>query len=264
VLVSGAVLLREARLCHVRAPHLAHAEVRGNPRDGPCLEPSELPVRILVVDDDAVLAEEVQFGLAARGSTLEIATNCDDGRAAIGSGEFDAVVLDVNLPDGSGLELLAELRASGDRTPILLLTTRGSVDDRVNGLDAGADDYLAKPFKLDELAARLRAISRRRDGRASPFLTHNGLTLDAAQMLVSVEGTARALSRREAAVLGELMRRPGAVVSRRDLEARLYGWQAGVESNTIEVHVHNLRTKVGRSRIETVRGLGYRMRPAGV
>ena len=217
-------------------------------------------MRILVVEDDPLLSEGLKVGLGLFGATLDIVTNCADGRAAMASTEFDAVVLDLMLPDGSGLDLLAELRARGDRTPVLLLTALDEVADRIKGLDAGADDYLGKPFDLDELAARVRAISRRQAGRAAPSVDVNGVLLDPSKMTVSTNGKETGLSRREFAILSALMGRSGTILSKSDLEAKLYGWQEEVESNTIEVHVHNLRTKIGRDKIETVRGLGYRMR----
>jgi two-component system response regulator QseB len=217
-------------------------------------------MRILVVEDDPILSNGLKVGLGLYGVTLDIVANCADGRAAVQSSEFDALVLDVMLPDGSGLDLLAELRAAGDRTPVLLLTALDEVPDRIKGLDAGADDYLGKPFDLDELAARVRAISRRQTGRAAPHLSFNGLTLDPAVMAVRLNDEPVALSRREFAVLSALMNHPGQILSKDDLEERLYGWQEEVESNTVEVHIHKLRTKVGREKIETIRGVGYRMR----
>ncbi len=219
-------------------------------------------MRILVVEDDLVFADGLKVGLGLHGATLDVVASCADGRAALAVDEFDAVVLEVMLPDGSGLDLLASLRATGDRIPVLLLTALDEVSDRIKGLDAGADDYLSKPFDLDELAARVRAISRRREGRASSYVSCNGVTLDLARLTATVDGTTISLSRREFAILSALMEHPGIVLSKSDLEARLYGWQEEIESNTVEVHVHKLRTKIGRSNIETLRGIGYRMRSA--
>lgn len=163
------------------------------------------------------------------------------------------------LPDGSGLDVLREMRAAGDRTPVVLLTARDEVSDRIHGLDAGADDYLGKPFDLDELAARVRAVARRATGRATPGLTVSGIHLDPARLVATVDQKSIPLSRRECSILAALMERPGVVRSKADLEERLYGWQEDVESNAVEVHVHNLRNKIGRAAIETVRGVGYRM-----
>lgn len=217
-------------------------------------------MRILVVEDDPVLSNGLRAGLAMQGATLDIVENCADGRAALADSEFDALVLDLMLPDGSGLDLLVQMRANGDRTPVLLLTALDEIADRIKGLDAGADDYLGKPFDLDELGARLRAISRRQNGRASALLSCNGIVLDPANMSAVANDRPVSLSRREFAVLQALMERPGVLRSRDALEARLYGWQEEVESNAVEVHVHKLRAKLGRHVIETVRGIGYRMR----
>ena len=218
-------------------------------------------MRILVVEDDPVLSDGLKVGLGLYGATLDIVSNCADGHAALAADDFDALVLDLMLPDGSGLDLLASLRSRGDRTPVLLLTALDEVADRIRGLDAGADDYLGKPFDLEELAARVRAISRRNEGRASPQASYNGVTLNPARLTVTVDDACIDLSRREFAVLAALMDRPGTVLSKSDLEAKLYGWQEEVESNTVEVHIHKLRAKIGRTKIETLRGIGYRMRP---
>lgn len=217
-------------------------------------------MRILVVEDDPVLADGLKVGLELAGASVERVDACADARAALAATRFDAVVLDLMLPDGSGLDILAELRAAKDVTPVLLLTALDEIADKVRGLDAGADDYLGKPFDLDELAARVRAIARRGQGRAEPTLQAAGLVLDPAGLSATVEGRAVALSRREFAVLAALMERPGVIRSKSEIEERLYGWQEEVESNTVEVHIHNLRAKVGRTAIETVRGLGYRVK----
>lgn len=217
-------------------------------------------MRILVVEDDPVLMDGLKVGLGLAGATVDDVTTCADARAALATGRFDAVVLDVMLPDGSGLDVLAALRAQGDATPVLLLTALDEAPDRVRGLDGGADDYLGKPFDLDELNARVRAIARRGHGRAGPLLRAGALVLDPATLSATLEGQAVPLSRREFAVLSALMERPGVIRSRMEIEERLYGWQEEVESNAVEVHIHNLRAKVGREIIETVRGLGYRVR----
>jgi len=217
-------------------------------------------MRILVVEDDPVLMDGLKVGLGLAGATVDDVTTCADARAALATGRFDAVVLDVMLPDGSGLDVLATLRAQGDATPVLLLTALDEAPDRVRGLDGGADDYLGKPFDLDELNARVRAIARRGHGRAGPLLRAGALVLDPATLSATLEGQAVPLSRREFAVLSALMERPGVIRSRMEIEERLYGWQEEVESNAVEVHIHNLRAKVGREIIETVRGLGYRVR----
>ena len=218
-------------------------------------------MRILVIEDDPVLADGLAVGLRLNGDTVDAVATCADAVAAIETGTFDAIILDLMLPDGSGLDLLADVRQAGNRTPVLMLTALDETADRIRGLDVGADDYIGKPFDLDELAARLRAVTRRGHGQAAPVLNANGVALDPSKMLATVEGRAIVLSRREFAILMALMERPGVIRSRQALEDRLYGWQEEVESNAIEVHIHNLRAKIGKTSIETVRGLGYRMRP---
>ena len=218
-------------------------------------------MRILVIEDDPVLADGLAVGLRLNGYTVDAVATCADAVAAIETGTFDAIILDLMLPDGSGLDLLADVRQAGNRTPVLMLTALDETADRIRGLDVGADDYIGKPFDLDELAARLRAVTRRGHGQAAPVLNANGVALDPSKMLATVEGRAIVLSRREFAILMALMERPGVIRSRQALEDRLYGWQEEVESNAIEVHIHNLRAKIGKTSIETVRGLGYRMRP---
>jgi DNA-binding response OmpR family regulator len=217
-------------------------------------------MRILLVEDDDLLADGIVAGLALSGATVDAVCGVADGRHALACGAYDAVALDLMLLDGSGLDLLRDMRAAGDRTPVLLLTALDEVPDRIRGLDAGADDYLGKPFDLDELAARLRALSRRKVGRAAAQIVWRAFVLDPATLSTMVEGRPVQLSRREFIVLKTLIERPGVIHSRSELEERLYGWQEGVESNAVEVYIHNLRNKVGRDAIETVRGIGYRMR----
>lgn len=217
-------------------------------------------MRILIVEDDPILLDGLREGLKLSGFVADcVATAADATEALKADGLFDAVVLDRMLPDGSGLDILAALRRSENRIPVLLLTAKDEVGDRIDGLDAGADDYLGKPFDLDEVAARLRAITRRSSGRASAQLKLRGLTLDPASMRVVRDGAEIPLSRREFSILHALMESPQAIHSKHALEERVYGWQEDVESNTIEVHVHKLRTKLGGTVIETVRGVGYRL-----
>ena len=216
-------------------------------------------MRILVVEDDAVLLDGLKVGLGLSGFTVDTVATRADATEALAADRFDAVVLDRMLPDGSGLEVLAHLRERGDRTPVLLLTAKDETADRIDGLDAGADDYLGKPFDLDEVAARLRAITRRAEGRARPELRCGGIVLDPAGMAAHKGEASIPLSRREFSILRALMENPVMIHSKQALEQRLYGWQEDVESNTVEVHVHKLRAKLGASSIETVRGVGYRM-----
>ena len=217
-------------------------------------------MRILVVEDDAVLLDGLKVGLQMLGFTADTVSTAADAAEAARTNAFDAIVLDLMLPDGSGLDVVEKLRRAGDRTPVLLLTAKDTVADRVEGLDAGADDYLGKPFDLDEVAARLRAIVRRAQGRAESRLQWNGVTLDPARMSVERDGEEIGISRREFTVLHALMEHPGAIQSKSALEQRLYGWQEDVESNTVEVHVHKVRAKLGPEFIETVRGVGYRLK----
>lgn len=214
---------------------------------------------VLIADDDAMLRDIVRRELHGVGIVAETAGTVADAELCLANQTFDVVILDINFPDGSGLDLLATLRRHDALTPVLLLTTRDTVDDRVAGLDTGADDYLGKPFRVPELVARLRALARRR-ARGEATFARGDVVLDPARLSASVGGRRIDLSPREVALLDALMRWPGTVQSKQDLEARIYGWQEGVESNTIEVHVHNLRSKIGRHRIETVRGVGYRLR----
>lgn len=218
-------------------------------------------MRILVVEDDALIADGLAVGLRLHGFSPETVETCADADQALEAGEFDAMVLDLMLPDGSGIDLLRRLRARGTTLPVLMLTARDALDDRVAGLDAGADDYLGKPFELPELSARLRALTRRAQGRAENRIDWNGLSLDMARMSGRLGGRDLRFSRREFGVLAALMDRPGAILNKQTLEERLYGWQDGIESNTVEVHIHHLRAKLGSGFIQTVRGAGYRLAP---
>jgi two-component system OmpR family response regulator/two-component system response regulator QseB len=178
-------------------------------------------------------------------------------QGTLGSERFDLVLLDLGLPQGNGLDVLRELRGRGDATPVIVLTARDGPGDRVAGLDAGADDYLVKPFDLDELGARIRAVLRRQAGRAMPLLAHGAVTLDPATRQVTSGGQPVLLSAREYAVLELLMQRPGAVLSRAQIEDRLYGWGEEIESNAVSVYVHQLRKKLGADFIRSMRGVGY-------
>jgi two-component system response regulator QseB len=171
----------------------------------------------------------------------------------------ELVLLDLGLPRKSGLEVLRSLRAGGADLPVVIITARDAVADRIAGLDAGADDYILKPFDLDELAARIRAVARRRAGRAAPEIEYGSLRLDPAKRRALVDGQEVALSGREFALLEALLERPGAVLSRAQLEERIYGWQEEIESNAVEVHIHALRRKLGADLIRTLRGVGYTM-----
>jgi two-component system response regulator QseB len=214
-------------------------------------------MRLLLVEDDFMIGESVHQGLRQDGFAVDWVR---DGRAAelaIDNGVYDCMLLDLGLPRKEGLEVLASMRRRGNSMPVLILTARDSVADRVKGLDAGADDYLVKPFDLDELAARIRALLRRGAGRAVPLIKFGKLTLNPATHEVVFNGGPLSLSAREFALLAALLDRPGAVLSREQLEEKLYGWGEEVESNTIEVYVHALRRKLGQNFIKNVRGVGY-------
>jgi two-component system OmpR family response regulator/two-component system response regulator QseB len=218
-------------------------------------------MRILVIEDDRLLGDALQAGLSQRGYAVDWVSDGVQGETALKAEAqaYAAVVLDLGLPRLSGLELLRRLRAAGNAVPVLILTARDAVDDRVAGLDGGADDYLVKPFDLDELAARLRALTRRGRGAASASLRVQGIELDPAGHRVHFRGQAVELSAREFALLHELMLNAGRVLSRQQLEQRLYAWGEEVESNAIEVHVHHLRRKLAPELVRTVRGVGYLM-----
>lgn len=216
-------------------------------------------MRVLIVEDDEVLLDGLKTGLALEGFAADAVETIEDARLAADAVSYDAIVLDIALPDGSGLDLLRSWRSNKKPLPVLLLTARNSVRDRIDGLDGGADDYLGKPFDLDELAARIRAVARRAKGQSSTILRWRDIELDVAGREVRKEGEPISLSRRELAVLQALMEQPGRIQSRAQLEDRLYGWQDEVGSNAVEVHIHNLRSKLGRELIETVRGEGYRV-----
>ena len=214
-------------------------------------------MRILLVEDDALLGDALQVGLREQGFAVEWIRDGAAGEAALASDEFTAIVLDLGLPRMSGLELLQRVRNRGDHTPVIILTAREAVDDRVRGLDLGADDYVVKPVALKELAARLRAVARRAQGIASGSIIVGSLSLDLASRAVTYEGNPVELQPREFALLQELVLRAGRVVTRTQLETQLYEWDCSLDSNAIEVHVHHLRRKLAPKLIRTVRGVGY-------
>lgn len=214
-------------------------------------------MRVLLVEDDALLGNGVQAGLQQVGYTVDWVRDGVAAELALRNEDFDLAVLDLGLPRQDGLTVLRKLRASGKDTPVLILTARDTVADRVAGLDAGADDYLIKPFDLDELSARLRALSRRRAGRTASVIRYQDLELDPATRSLTQAGQDVILTARELAIFEALMNNIGRALSKERLEEALYGWDEGVESNAIEVHIHHLRKKLGKERIKTVRGIGY-------
>jgi two-component system OmpR family response regulator/two-component system response regulator QseB len=228
-------------------------------------------MRLLLVEDDRMIGESLRGALRLEGYAVDWVRDVASARATLATERFDGVLLDLGLPPGTGaggtaeeggLAVLRELRSREDPTPVIVLTARDALGDRVKGLDAGADDYLVKPFELDELCARLRAVLRRHGGRAQPVLSHGGVTLDPATRQVTRDGVPVLLSAREFAVLEALMLRPGALLSRAQLEDRLYGWGEEIESNAVSVYVHQLRRKLGADFIGNMRGVGYFVGPA--
>ncbi|HSE02100.1 MAG TPA: response regulator [Burkholderiales bacterium] len=216
-------------------------------------------MRLLLVEDDSMIGEGVRKGLRQDGFTVDWVREGPAAELAAANDVYDLIVLDLGLPRKDGLDVLAALRRQGNSVPVLILTARDAVADRIKGLDAGADDYVLKPFDLDELAARIRALLRRRAGRADAVIEHGELTLNMSTREARHRGKEVALSAREFALLEALLERPGAILSRAQLEERLYGWGEEVESNTVEVYIHSLRRKLGADFIRNVRGVGYRV-----
>ncbi len=214
-------------------------------------------MRFLLVEDDRMIGDTLRAALRMEGHAVDWVRDAAAAEGTLASERFDLVLLDLGLPQGNGLDVLRALRARGDATPVIVLTARDGPGDRVAGLDAGADDYLVKPFELDELGARIRAVHRRQAGRAMPLLAHGGVSLDPATRQVMRGGRPVLLSAREYAVLELLMQRPGAVLSRAQIEDRLYGWGEEIESNAVSVYVHQLRKKLGADFIRSMRGVGY-------
>jgi len=214
-------------------------------------------MRLLLVEDDTMIGEAVQDLLRAEHYAVDWVQNGDLADTALRTQAYDLVLLDLGLPRRDGLEVLRALRARKNRTPVLVATARDGVAQRIEGLDAGADDYVLKPYDLDELLARIRALLRRAAGRAEPVYEHQGVSIAPATREASVQGTAVQLSAREWAVIEPLLARPGSVLSRAQLEEKLYGWGDEINSNAVEVYIHGLRKKLGADLILNVRGVGY-------
>lgn len=219
-------------------------------------------MRILLVEDDPLLGDGLHTALKRDGHAVDWLTDGQQAAHALHGESFELVLLDLSLPRRDGLSLLRQWRADGHTLPILILTARDTVEERVQGLDLGADDYLVKPFELAELRARIRALHRRAQGSATPLLRHGALELDPGALTVRWHGEQQNLPRRELMVLQVLMERQGRTVSREQLEQLLYGWDDAVGSNAVEVHIHHLRKRFGNELIRTVRGLGYTLDPA--
>ena len=216
-------------------------------------------MRMLLVEDDRVLGQAVRDQSAADGHSVDWVTRVRDAEAAIVSAPYELVLLDLMLPDGGGLDFLKARRISGDVTPVIVLTARDQISDRIAALDAGADDYLVKPFDLSELSARVRAVSRRYAGNPNPLVLVADLEIDLAARSIRKAGKAVQLTRREWSLFEAFVQRPSQLMSKAQLEERLYSFDAEVESNTIEVYIGRLRRKLGADIIETVRGMGYRL-----
>jgi DNA-binding response OmpR family regulator len=214
-------------------------------------------MRVLVVEDDRMIAKGLHTALRQDGYAVDGVSDGRSASEALRSSKFDLVLLDLGLPGRDGLEVLRDLRRRGDATPVIIVTARDDIENRIEGLDAGADDYIVKPFDLNEVAARMRSVLRRAAGRGDPCIRHRGICLNPVSHVVERDGEPVILSAHEFAVLEALLQRPGAVLSRAQLEDRLYGWKDPIESNAIEVYVHGLRRKLGSDAIRTLRGVGY-------
>jgi two-component system OmpR family response regulator/two-component system response regulator QseB len=214
-------------------------------------------MRLLLVEDDEILGEGLAEGLKMEGYAVDWLTNGKLADEALKLNSYELIVLDLNLPDMEGLDILKALRARKDETPVMVLTAKDTVPDRVEGLDSGADDFVIKPFELDEVCARLRALARRNEGRSVPNIEYKGIVLDPAAHQVTWNDEKVDLSQKEFEILSFLMSNIGRVISRARLEESLYSWDSDVESNTVEVHIHHLRKKLDPSIIRTVRGVGY-------
>ena len=219
-------------------------------------------MHVLLCEDDDLIASGIIAGLSAQGLNVDRVANASAARAMLQAAHFDVMVLDLGLPDEDGLKLLQRLRQQGHSLPVLILTARDAVTDRVDGLQARADDYLLKPFDLRELAARLHTLVRRTAGRCVNIIEHGPLSFDPSSCDASLGGQPVDLSRREQALLQALLNNPGRVLSSEQLKDSVYGFGDEVESNALNVHIHHLRRKLGNGIVETVRGLGYRLGPA--
>ena len=224
---------------------------------------SEPALHVLLIEDDALVASGIVAGLRLHGLTVDHVASAARGHAALLLSHFDLCVLDLGLPDEDGMSVLARWRARGEHLPVMVLTARDAVEHRVRGLRAGADDYLLKPFDLDELVARLHALLRRAAGRSSDLVRHGALSYSPASGEVRLSDRPVDLSRRELALLATLLQHPGRIVSLERLHDSIYGYEQDVESNAVNVHIHHLRRKLGTGIVETVRGLGYRLGNAG-
>jgi two-component system response regulator QseB len=214
-------------------------------------------MRALLVEDDQLLGDGLRTGLSQKGYTVDWLQDGQEAEHALLNEPFDIVVLDLALPRRSGMDIIKSMRGKGVNTPILVLTAKTEVEQRVSALDSGADDYLTKPFDLNELAARLRSLIRRTSGRAEPIINYGQLSLDPSSHMVYRKGKQINVSPKEFALLHKLLENSGRVLSRDQLAQTLYGWDNEIDSNAVEVHIHNLRKKLGIKIIRTIRGVGY-------
>ncbi|MGV8833951.1 MAG: response regulator [Devosia sp.] len=218
-------------------------------------------MRILLIEDDQVLGAAIRDHVAAEGHGVDWMTRLDDAQAALDSVDYQLVLLDLNLPDGRGLDLLRRLRKKGSAVPVIITTAQDQIAVRIEGLNAGADDYLVKPFDLSEMSARLAAVARRYGGNPAPVITMGAVSVNTATKTVAVDNKAVSLTSREWAVLERLISRRGAIVTKAEIEDSLYAFGAEIESNAVEVYVSRLRKKLGRDVVTTLRGLGYQVQP---
>lgn len=214
-------------------------------------------MRILLIEDDGIIGEAVRDHTAAASHAVDWVQSLADGKAAVEVVRYGLILLDLQLPDGNGLGFMEALRANGDHTPVIILTARDQISDRIAGLNAGADDYLVKPFNLGELEARILAVTRRYEGKPQTVVHISDIEIDRASHGIVVAGEGVSLTHREWAVLDLLIARPGSVVTKARIEEALYAFGTEVESNTVEVYISRLRKKIGKDRIRTARGLGY-------
>lgn len=214
-------------------------------------------MRVLLVEDDELLGDGVRMGLAQYGYVVDWIKDGQAALQAILSEHFECIVLDLGLPKRSGLEILKTMRGRNINTPVVILTARDGIDERVKGLDAGGDDYLVKPFDLEELCARIRALQRRSTSRAEPRISYGDIMIDPASHIAYHKGEPLPLSRREYALLQKLLENAGRVISREQLNQTIYSWEDEIDSNALEVHIHNLRKKLGYPLVRTIRGVGY-------
>ncbi|MBB3977070.1 two-component system OmpR family response regulator [Rhizobium azooxidifex] len=240
---------------------IASAKIRtmGLEASGSGALPEGRDMRVLLIEDDAILGEAVRDHVAAGGHAVDWVLELDDARAATKAVHYALILLDLRLPDGSGIAFLRALRDAGDRTPVIILTAHDQISDRIEGLNSGADDYLVKPFNLGELSARMLAVVRRYGGNPSPVIRLGALEIGPADRRIVSGDQEITLSGREWAVLDVLLARPGATVSKGQIEEALYAFGSEIESNTVEVYVSRVRKKLGHDHILTVRGVGYRL-----